>query len=422
MVLAKFFENKFIYHTLIVLAGSTLANFGNYIFHLSMGRLMVPAEYGALTALISFFTLLIIPTIAFNLIIVKAVTAESAKGNPGNLGGLFNYFLIRFLVLGLVVFFFLLIFSRQISQFLKIGDSTPVVIISGLVLTVLLVVVNRAFLQGLLKFEFFTLSGILEVVFKIGIAIILVKAGLSVLGAILAILLADLAIWAITFIPLKKWLPAKKTASVSLDNLKVNVLPLLIGPLALLSFYSSDVILVKHFFSEFEAGIYSSLSVIGRVIFFSSAAIGFVMFPVVSQRFSQRKGYGQIFSLSLVLVGLISGVILLFYSLWPKFTVSLLFGPAYSQVANFLASFGVFMFLFSLASVFVTFYLAIERWITVWFVILAAILQIILISFFHQTIEQVITVSIISSAILLFWLVVYFLKTQLATRSNRILQ
>ena len=51
------------------------------------------------------------------------------------------------------------------------------------------------------------------------------------------------------------------------------------------------LILVKHFFSPHDAGIYAGLSLIGRVIFFFSAPIASVMFPVIVQKYARKENY-----------------------------------------------------------------------------------------------------------------------------------
>jgi len=88
--------------------------------------------------------------------------------------------------------------------------------------------------------------------------------------------------------------------------------PTFVTVLFLTSFTSTDVILVKHFFNSHDAGFYAGLSLIGKVIFYFTAPIPAVMFPLLVKRHATGKNFVNLFYLALILVILPSVALQLF--------------------------------------------------------------------------------------------------------------
>ena len=53
----KSVTNPLISGSFVVTIGTTIGNIFNYLFHLAMGRSLTPADYGTLTAIISFISI-----------------------------------------------------------------------------------------------------------------------------------------------------------------------------------------------------------------------------------------------------------------------------------------------------------------------------------------------------------------------------
>src|SRR5690606_15762570 len=71
-------------------------------------------------------------------------------------------------------------------------------------------------------------------------------------------------------------------------------LPTFITILGLTSLFTSDVILVRHFFLGEESGFYSALSVLGKVIHFATIPLIYVLFPMISERQATGESYKKI--------------------------------------------------------------------------------------------------------------------------------
>jgi len=178
------------------------------------------------------------------------------------------------------------------------------------------------------------------------------------------------------------------------------------------SLFSTDIILARSFLTSYDAGLYSALALLGKIIFFLSGPIGMVMFPLISEYKAKEQNYRKIFLQSLVIVAMVSMLMTVIYFIAPKFIVQMLYGTDYLKAASSLGLFAVFLSLYSLSSIFVNYYLSIKKIIAAGFPLLAAILQIILIFLFHQNIGQIVYVSIMVIGLLLALLMLYYWKNE----------
>ena len=388
----------------VMIFGSNLANFIAYIYHLVIGRMLGPELYGELAAVISLIGLLAVSFSFFGLVIVKFVS--SAEGKERRM--LFSWFTTKSSKIAIFVGIFVTAISPFIAGFLKIGLSTAV-LVGPIIAVFLLSFVYSSFLQGLLRFGRLVVASNISILGRLALGILFVALGFSVFGAIFGLLIsATLGLWLNRYF-LKDYKVSKDSGPRVLGKrILAYAGPIFLVSLSTNSLYSTDVILVKHFFEAHNAGIYAALSTLGKIIFFGTAPVGAVMFPLVSQRQSQGKDYKKVFLLSLFLTLGISFLVLLVYWLMPELSLKILYGDRFLGASPYLVWIGLFMAIFSSGSLIAGFYLS-KGDTRVWtLVVLAALGQALGIWFFHSSIFQVITINIISASFLLVSLLIYF--------------
>ena len=388
----------------VMIFGSNLANFIAYIYHLVIGRMLGPELYGELAAVVSLIGLFAVSFSFFGLVIVKFVSSADRKERKM----LFSWFTTRSSQIAIFVGIFVTAISPFIAGFLKIGLSVAVLL--GPIITVfLLSFVYSSFLQGLLRFGRVVVANNISMAGRLALGILFVALGFSVFGAIFGLFIsAALGLWLNRYF-LKDYKVSKDSGSRAFGKkILAYAGPIFLVSLSTNSLYSTDVILVKHFFEAQSAGIYAALSTLGKIIFFGTAPVGAVMFPLVSQRQSQGKDYKKIFLLSLLFTLGISLLVLLIYWLAPEISLKILYGDKFLGASPYLVWIGLFMAIFSSGSLITGFYLS-KGDTRIWtLVVLAALGQALGIWFFHSSIFQVITVNIISASFLLVSLLIYF--------------
>jgi O-antigen/teichoic acid export membrane protein len=407
--LKNFLKNKLLGGSLILFIGTGIANFINYLFHLLMGRMLGPIDYGILASLISLISLLGIPFSPLSLVVVKYVSTLRGKGELGMVSYFYSWISRKITIFGLSASLLLLFFSSWISSFVHLQSNLLVVLIIFFNLIGVFQIVPGATLQAFLRFGLISGLGIINTVLKLGIAVLLVLVGGRVFGAVFALLVSSLVGYFLMVFSVRRLLvkPAIGDGIETGEIIKYAI-PVFFSTVAFTSLYTSDVLLVRHFLSAQEAGFYAALSTLGKIIFFAAGPVISVMFPLISEYHANGKKYLNLLTLSLCLVLAICLVISLIYFLFPKVMVNLLFGSQYLSAAPYLYLFALFLSLYSLSSLFTNFYLSVKKIKVVILPVIAALAQVIFIFLFHQSLAGLIWVSIIVLSLLFVGLLVYF--------------
>lgn len=400
----------------IMVIGSNTVNALNYLFHLLMGRMLGPSSYGELATLISLAGLLGVIPAALSLVVIKYIS--SAKKN-NEISILIRWLRAKSLQLTVVFSIVILLVIPYLSNFLNISEGIYFLLVLASLVLSIQSLLNRSILQGLLKFKETVLSQLSEIGAKVLLSVILVYMGLQVFGTLMALVFSALFGWYISSLfirigSLSSDLPVKSRPMLRF------AFPVLLQSLATTSLFSSDVILVKHFFSSYEAGIYAALSTLGKIIFFGVGPISGVMFPLISQRKAMQQDYKKIFQLSFFGTLLIVIGLLLIYWIMPEFAIRVLYGESFIEAKDLLIWFGIFMALFTLSSLIINYCLSINRTYVVVYPVIAAFAQIVAILFFHQTLFMVILISIIVTALLFIALLIYSSHEKSPTSTNQI--
>jgi O-antigen/teichoic acid export membrane protein len=257
----------------------------------------------------------------------------------------------------------------------------------------LLTIATGSVLTGYQKFVWVSAMTALAILIKLMISIPFVRWGVS--GVMLAAVLAGILAYGLYFIPLRFLLTARaKPSELKRRDMLGFAVPTLLTQLGITSLYSTDIILVRHFFSARDAGIYAALAILGKIVFYASSAVPTVLFPIASERSAAGTKTKKLIVSAVGIVAAISAGITLTYFLFPNIIVSLLFGNAYNSAGSMLGLFGVFLSLFSIGSIITTACLAVG-FVRIWFfAVAAAIAQIIGIAMFHASISGVIAINI----------------------------
>jgi O-antigen/teichoic acid export membrane protein len=413
--------NPLISGSAIIFVGSFVGNIFNFLFNFYMSRNLSVADYGILASLVSLVVLASMPAGAALPTVVKFAAEYFAKGEVGKIKGLYFKVGKIMLAIGMVFFFAFAIFSSQLAGFFHI-DNPGLITIAGLIVLVGFIgTVNGAFLQGKLLFGYLTFLNFFGALLKLSLGIALVFMGFKVVGAMWGFALSYIIPFAFGIYPFR-YIFQKKTLGTSIQSKELFTYgaPAAIALFSLTSFVSTDIMLVKHFFTPHEAGQYAVLSLIGRIIFFLTASISTVMFPMVVQRVTRNERYHHIFLLSLVLVSLPSIAVTIFYFIFPQFAISVFNkNSSYLELAPYLGIFGIYISLYSILYVIANFFLSINKTKVAIPIAFGALLQVGLIWFFHDTFMQIILISLALVGLLLIILLLYYLSIDRGTKEEK---
>lgn len=378
--------------------GSLFSGVLGFIFHFSMGRILGPAGYGVLGVILSIIAIMGIGLNTLQTGVTKYASNLDAKKEYSKISYLIHKLIKKLTLYGMILVVAFIIITPMLAKFLHIG-ILPLLIISPCVIFLMLLPINRGVLQGLQRFKALSWNLVAEGTVKLFGGIILVLLGLNIYGAIISIVLSYAIPFFLGFSPLKDITKRKKKEFNTREIYKFSI-PILIALISLTLMYSTDIILVKHFFSEVEAGYYAAVSKLGLILFFATLSISQVMFPKVSELYNRKKSHKPLLYKSMLTsLMIIIPAIIIFYS-FPKLIINILFGPQFIDAVPYVGPFAVIIGLFSLIYI-ITFYkLSTNKKRFLYILIFFNIIEIVLIYLFHSTLAQVVNVLMVYMSLL----------------------
>src|SRR3989344_4676376 len=352
--------DDFYKNSIFIFAASLIMNATGYFYHFFVGRVLGPSAYGVLGTLLTILYIINVPFNTIQTTISKFTTNLKTNNEINSVNYLLRSSLKKILIYSSIVFLGYIILSRFIADFLKITNILPVILIGTLVVFALLLAVTWGVIQGLQMFKPLGYSMIIQGFIKLGLGVLLVLFGLGVNGAVIAIALSFLLPFLLTLFTLKKYF-SKGEKKYSTKDIFHYSIPVLIAMMSITLLFSLDVFLVKHYFSDIESGYYAALAMLGKVIYFGSISIVYVMFPKVVELNEKNLPSRNILVKSLLIVATFCGLATLFYFIFPKFTISLLFGNDFLSIAPLLGKFAIFMSVLALVYVLIFYNLSLHK-------------------------------------------------------------
>ncbi|MEK6800831.1 MAG: oligosaccharide flippase family protein [Nanoarchaeota archaeon] len=379
----------------------------NYFYHVFMGRLLGPFDYGVLGSLFAIIYLATFASNTFTRTISKYSAEFESKGKKGELKGMIKRGFFKILFYGLIVFLIYLAFIPLLSDFMNIESRSSMIIV-GLVgfLSIIGTVVSGS-LNGLQKFGWQNFLAFDSALVKFLLALILVYLGFGINGALLGILIGTSIVILFGFFPVFKELKGVKSKKFDSKEIYLYAVPVFFASLLPLLLITFDQILVKHFFSSLDAGYYAAAGNIAKIIWFGSGFLVSALFPKVVSLRAQGKKTNKLLVKSLIYTSFLALIGIAIYFASPRLIVLFVYGKEYMAITSLIGMFGLGLGLFSVSQIFITYNLAIERYGFIYIIFIGFILQVLGMLMFHQNLLEIIKVSLLAEAFILFGLVIY---------------
>lgn len=389
--LRSYYEGDvFMRNSLILFMCTMFLHLSGYIYHLFMGRMLGPADYGILGSLQALIYIMVIPFNTIQTSITNFIARFKVRKEEEKISYLISYSLKKWSIYGLVTMLLFFAISPFIASFLKIPSLTPLFILGVFMFSAFLLAIGRGTLQGFQKFSQLGFNYAFEGIVKVIAGLSLVYFGFKVNGAAaggFTIPYAACFLISLFFlIPLRK----KKKEKFDTSHMAKYSFPVLLMMIATTAMYTIDMILVKHFFNDVDAGYYAALSLIGKIVFFGSMSIALVMFPKVAELHESKGNYKRTLRKSLFLTSAFCALVTLCYFVFPKLMVAALFGSKYASIIPLIGPFGFFMSMVSLTYLLAYYNISLNKKKFMYILIPLVILEAVLITLFHSSITQII--------------------------------
>lgn len=381
--------------------GGVSAGVLGYLFQIIMGRMLSVSEYGIFSALMAMIIVIGAPMSALTMIIARRVSAFRSDKDISNLSHLFFWINRRLILISIVLIVIIIFNAKSLQNFLLIEKSVYLFSLVAIILIAFPQAIINGFLQGLQYFKWLALSSVFVTFLKIIFAITLIYVGLGVTGALGGVIFSSLALLIITYIIL--YPSIKKTnvsGSSSTQLLFKSSFPVLLANFAFAIMTQIDIVLVKHYFSSQEAGIYAAASILGKAVMYLPSGISSALFPMVAENHASGESSQNLFLQAVSLTFLLSLIGALFYYFFADNIILLFYGDDYKEASNILKYFGFAILPMSLIMIAEQFLIAIGRVLFAYLFVIVAPLQIIVIYFYHDSVLNILLALFISGSIL----------------------
>jgi O-antigen/teichoic acid export membrane protein len=392
-------DEKILNAGLIFLFFSAVGSIFNYLYHLFMGRMLGPEQYGILGSLFAIIYIVSFSTSTFNLVISKHVAEFSAKDEKRKIKSLFQRAFKKTIIFGIIGLGIYFLFIPLIASFMNITSYLGLIIVGIIAYFSFITILFIGTLNGLQKFVWQNCSNTFSTFLKLAVAVILVYLGFSVGGALTGILVGTIAAVFIAYIPIKKEFKNIKPERFDAKSVYFYAVPVFLASILSVLMITFDQILVKHYFSSADAGIYAAAGMIGKIIWFGSSALIGPLFPkIVSLKSKSRsKDASKLLIKVLVYTATLAIMGCIIFAIAPTFITNTLYGSQYIAAIPLILMFGIAMGLFALIQILMTYNLAIENYKFIYIFALALIAEVIGIIMFHSSLSDVVKVVLIAN-------------------------
>lgn len=392
--------------SVIMLIGSTLVSILNFAYNVAVARLLGPSEFGHSSAAVTLLMLASAITLAFQLVCAKFVARNDT---PGAKAEVYRNLRRRAWMIGVLLGSSLVLFSAPISSYLRL-PTTWIVILLGMGIAFYVPLgVKRGGLQGTYAFGRLSANFILEAIVKFVGAVVLVKMGFGVLGAVAAI--AASVILAYLFPLRSPQLEAEPEESIPASFREgMQAIVFFVGQVLI---NNIDIILVKHFFHPQEAGLYAAVALVGRVLYFATWSVVSAMFPI-SAGAKPREENPSVLVVPLLFVLFIAVAFILLLGLVPGIVIKTVFGADFWQAQSLLSLYAAATGAYALSVVLIAYEMSRKIANTGWLQLVFSGLVIVGIYVFHGTLRQVVVVQLVLMVVLLIVVSLPFFRSRRA--------
>lgn len=382
-------------------------NGGNYLYNLILGRVLGPAEFADAAVLITFLLVLSFVAMTFQLVTAKFSVIFENETFTNFVSKIYKNATFVGLGLGALI----IVFAGQLQAIFNTSSSSMFTIFGIGVPLYFLMSVNRGVFQGKKEFKSLSITYQAEMLSRLVITLALIFL-LDVQSSVV-IAIGILISFGFGLVPFKfKNLNFKKSIAIEASQSKQVKSFFIITAfyeLTQIIINNSDILLVKHYFDAYDAGLYASLALIGRIVYFVAWMFVMLLLPTVVQLKKEGKATAPILFKYVGYIAAIATAIVIGCALFPETAITLLFGDSYLAMAPLLWKYALATGLFAISNIFAYYYLSLDRYIPVVISGVFGMLQMGLVIFFHESLEQVVHMQIIAMVLLLVIQVIFFM-------------
>lgn len=389
--------------SLVMLVGSGLVSGVNFLYNVVVARLLGPVGFGHAAAAVTMLMLVSAVTLAFQLVCAKFIARNPS---PGARAAVYSTLLRRAWLVGGLIGAGMALASGPLTEYLRLPSPWVVLLLAAGMAFYVPLGVRRGGMQGICAFPRLASNFVLEVVVKFFAAVLLIRLGYGVLGAVGAITASVIVAYFLPrMVPELRVRPESALPASFREGMQAIVF--FVGMVVI---NNIDILLVKHLFTPLEAGLYAAVALVGRVLYFASWAVVSAMFPVSAGERAGERNLGVLVLPLLFVLGL-SVLFISLLALFPGVIVSAVFGADFQEAKPLLSLYAATTGVYALAVVLMAYEISRKIANTAWLQLVFGGLLVLGISLFHSSLREVVIVQLVLMVALLIAVALPFFRT-----------
>ncbi|MDQ6747216.1 MAG: hypothetical protein M3010_03800 [Candidatus Dormibacteraeota bacterium] len=354
-------RDPFILNSLISSGGNFFAGLAGFAFQALLAAALGGERYSEVASLISIFYLIQILHFVAMAVAARLTAPLASEGRHSEVQRVYRDLVIYATLVGVLGMALFILASPFLHSQLRIGLG-PLLILAASVPLNLLLGVSRGVVQGEQRFVPLSVNFIIYGTTTLVFLPVLLHFRLHAVGATLAMVLGLSLCNLAATLALRDLPRGGHHGRLELPGVVRSSLAAAAGPGIVTVFFNMDVILAKYFLPNAQAGIYSAMSLLGKILYFGTISISVVMFPRIAALHSQGRSPHRVVNQSLALVVGAGLIVVAAYFGFPDLVIRLLLRkPEYLQIGHNLGIYSLAMLGLAVANVLVYYFVAVHR-------------------------------------------------------------
>jgi len=384
----------------ILIMGYMGANLLNFVFNLTLGRILSFADFGLLTFVNTFTYLISILLFSLASTLTHRISFLTAKHGPES-GVLFlRKVFVKSTHITIIVAIVWALLIPFMTYFFKLGSMLPLLMFFPILFLGLISSLNEGYLQGNFFFVSLALVTISAPLLKL-----ILGLGLTYLGFEDFVYLA-IPISTIIPVLISSIIVYYKVKNVTFTGVTTNFkfprrffTSSIVSILSLNLFLTMDVLMTKHYLSITQVGQYALIGLVGKIVFYFGSILTNFMMAFVSRDEGAHRNPERTFNI--LLSGTVLFTVIIFTLIGPLGPIvnPIVFGSKVQAVMPLITPYALAMSLLTISSAILTYHLALHHYLFPIASLLSSLLMVFGIARFHANISDIVYVTLFASTV-----------------------
>ncbi len=343
----------------IVFILTTIGSGINYLCQILMGRLFSVENYGIINTI---FSLTLIITVVGNtafMLLSKSIAKKSK-----NRYAQYKY-ILKLVNISSVVICFLSVIMYPILNKLLGKDIITIILTVICLITSIYPILYQGVFGGVNKFAklglYTLIIPIIKVIGLLLVALLDIHGALELYFVIISIIFGNIIAIVIAMLASKKYLI--KDSKKEIDNLKIRneYLGILVVNCLLMFLMNLDVLSLNYFYDTNTVGLYSSVLVFGKMIYYFVTALVTVMLPMISKNEKNKEYATKMLYRTLIYTAILTIIVLIPTNIFAKNILQIIFGNKYNGAYQYMKYASIICLSYSLNMIVLNFLVGINK-------------------------------------------------------------